>query len=87
LRQNAERAALGFIDALEQAYTHIGRHPASGSTRYAHELGIPGLRSWKLKRYPHLVFYFEQPDHVDVWRVLDGRRDLPPWLQEPPAAN
>jgi toxin ParE1/3/4 len=53
--------ALGFIDALEQAYTHIGRHPATGSPRYAHELNLPGLRAWPLTRYPHIVFYVEHP--------------------------
>lgn len=30
LSENTEQAAFGFIDALEQAYTHIGRHPATG---------------------------------------------------------
>ncbi|MDR1227902.1 MAG: type II toxin-antitoxin system RelE/ParE family toxin [Azoarcus sp.] len=77
LSVEAEQAALGFIDALEQAYTHIGRHPATGASRYAHELDLPGLRSWSLKRYPHIVFYVERDDHVDVWRVLHGARDLP----------
>ena len=46
LAEGSERAALGFIDALEQAYAHIGRHPATGSPRYAHEPGVPGLRAW-----------------------------------------
>jgi toxin ParE1/3/4 len=44
LSEKAPHAALDFIDALEQAYLHIGRHPASGSPRYAHELDIPDLR-------------------------------------------
>jgi len=30
LDNSAEHAALGFIDAVEQAYAHIGRHPATG---------------------------------------------------------
>ena len=77
LAEDAEAAALGFIDALEQAYAHIGRHPATGSPRYAHELNLPGLRSWPLTRYPYLVFYVERSDHVDVWRVLQGQRDIP----------
>jgi toxin ParE1/3/4 len=77
------QAALGFIDALEQAYGHVSRHPASGSSRYAHELGLPGLRSWSLSGYPYLVFYVERDDHVDVWRVLHGQRDIPAWLQQP----
>ena len=32
LSEGAEQAALGFIDALEQAYAHIVRHPATGSS-------------------------------------------------------
>lgn len=80
LGDGAEQAALGFIDALEQAYTHISRHPATGSTRYAHEINLPGLRSWTLKRYPHIFFYIERDDHIDVWRVLHSMRDVPAWL-------
>jgi toxin ParE1/3/4 len=74
--------ALGFIDALERAFKQLARQPAMGSPRYGHDLGIPGLRSWPLRSYPHLVFYFEAPDVVEVWRVLHGQRDIPVHLQE-----
>ena len=80
LGESAEQAAYGFIDALEEANAHIGRHPATGSPRYAHELNLPGLRFWPLSRYPHLVFYVERPDHIDVWRVLHGKQDIPQWM-------
>ena len=83
LRDAGERAALGFIDALDRAYRHIARHPATGSPRYAHELDLPGLRSWPLKRYPYLVFYVERDDHIDVWRILHAERDIPAWMREP----
>jgi len=33
-----KQAALGFVNAVEEAYEHIGRNPASGSPRYAVEL-------------------------------------------------
>lgn len=82
LEEGAEHAALGFIDALEQAYSHLARHPDMGSPRYSYELDIPGLRSWPLKRYPHLIFYVNRTDHVDVWRVIDGSRDIPAWLRD-----
>lgn len=85
LAEAGESVALGFIDALEQAYAQIGRHPAIGSPRYAHELNLPGLRFSALRRYPYLVFYVEHADHVDVWRVPHGQRDIPAWMQEPPA--
>ena len=80
LSESAEQAALGFIDALEKAYAHIARHPATGSPRYAHALNILGLRSWPLTRYPYLVFFLEREGHIDVWRVLHGQRDIPAWL-------
>ncbi|MCY1268803.1 ParE toxin of type II toxin-antitoxin system, parDE [compost metagenome] len=81
LSEGAEQAALGFIDALERAYKQISRHPESGSSRYAHELDLPGLRSWTLKRYPYLILYIERDDHIDLWRVLHGTRDIPTWMQ------
>ncbi len=81
LKEGAESAALSFIDELEGAYIHISRHPDTGSARYAHELNLPGLRFWQLTRFPLLVFYFEQSDCIDVWRVLHGQRDIPAWMQ------
>lgn len=80
LEQDAEAAALGFVDALERAYGHISKHPATGSPRYAHELGMPDLRSWPLSKYPYLIFYLDQPDSIDVWRVLHMKRDIPAWM-------
>lgn len=82
LAEAAQEAALKFVDALEQALQQIEHHPAAGSTRYAHELDLPGLRCWQLKGYPHLVFYVERDEHVDVWRVLHESRDIPLWLHK-----
>jgi toxin ParE1/3/4 len=83
LTETSQDVALGFIDALEQAFAHIARSPSSGSPRYAHELNLPGLRTWRLRRYPYLVFYVDRADHVDVWRILHGERDIPGWLRSP----
>jgi toxin ParE1/3/4 len=83
LGEAGAQVALDFIDALEPAYKHISRHPASGSTRYSVELNLPGLRAWPVKRFPHIVFYVEATDLVDVWRVLHGTRDIAAWMQEP----
>ncbi len=82
LQEAGDQVALGFIESLQKAYDHIARHPHTGSPRYAHELNLPGLRMWPLKRYPFLVFYVEQVNHIDVWRVLNGLMDIPAWLQE-----
>jgi toxin ParE1/3/4 len=82
LQEAGELVALGFVDALEEALKHIAKHPQTGSPRYAVELDLAGLRMWPLKRYPYLVFYAEQEQHVDVWRVLHGQRHIPAWLQD-----
>jgi toxin ParE1/3/4 len=83
LKDSAAEVVLGLVDALEDAYRLIGRHPAIGSSHYAHELGISGLRCWPLPRFPYLIFYLEREDHIDVWRVLHGQRDIPALMQEP----
>lgn len=82
LSEGGEALAFDFIAALERAFAHIRAHPATGSPRYAHELDLPGIRAWLLDRYPYAVFYVERPDHIDVWRVLHTRRDIPAWLLE-----
>jgi toxin ParE1/3/4 len=83
LSEGAERAALGFVDALQEAYDHISAYPATGSLRLSFELGLPGLRSWPLKGFSHYVFYVERDDLVDVWRILHGQRDIPKRMREP----
>jgi len=83
LQEAGDRVALRFIDAAEAAFRAIGNAPSAGSPRYAHELGLPGLRCRQLKRFPYLVFYVERENCVDVWRVLHAVRDIPAWLQRP----
>lgn len=75
--------SLRFVDEVESALRAIADHPAAGSPRYAHELDLPGLRTWALKRHPYLVFCVERDDRIDVWRVLHARRDVPDWMSAP----
>ncbi|HEY6577960.1 MAG TPA: type II toxin-antitoxin system RelE/ParE family toxin [Rhizomicrobium sp.] len=82
-REAGAQVALRFIAAPESAYRVLSEHLAPGSPRYDHELALPGLRSCRIARFSHLVFYVERDDHIDVWRVLHAQRDIPAWLQEP----
>ena len=75
--------ALRFINALETTYRTIADRPSTGSTRYAHELRLPGLRSPRLMSFPYFVFYIEHDDHIDVWRVLHALRDIPSRVRQP----
>ncbi len=87
LKEDAQDAAVAFVDALEDAYAGVGARPAIGSSRYAIDLEIPGLRSWALPRFPYVIFYVERDDDIDVWRVLHGGRDIPALLQDPGSAR
>ena len=84
LQQQALPAATDLIDELESTFQHLSRFPSTGSPRYAHELDLPGLRSWALARFPYLIFYAEQPDGLEVWRILHQRANIPQWLQAQP---
>ena len=84
LQKGGAAIALRFVAALEEAYRHIRRFPATGALRYAAEIGITGLRFWPLNRFPSLVFYVEREDHVDVLKVLHAHRDIPAWLTDGP---
>lgn len=79
--------ALKFVGALRRAYEHLGRHPLLGSPRFGFDLGLPGLRTWPVRGFPFLIFYLDLPDRVDVWRVLDTRRDIPAWMQQSDSAE
>jgi toxin ParE1/3/4 len=81
LREGGERLAFKFVDAIDRAYDHVWRHPATGSSHYAIELRMPGLRFWRVNRFPYLVLYAESSERIDVWRVLHCRRDIPAWMQ------
>ena len=70
-----------FVTALEKAVARIERNPGAGSPRYAHDLNIPHLRFWPLRRFPYAVFYIEHSSHLDVIRVVHMSRDIPGTLQ------
>lgn len=82
-RTNAgPQVALDFVDSLETALDHHRHLPLTGSLRFAYELEIPGLRTWPLQKFPYLIFYMPNNDHLDNWRVLHTHRDIPAHLTD-----
>ncbi|WP_237353380.1 type II toxin-antitoxin system RelE/ParE family toxin [Rhizobium phaseoli] len=73
-RECGAQVAVSFVDAVRSTFGLIAKHPASGSLRYAYELGLPDLHSMTLKAFLYIVFYLEQGDYVDVWRILHAKR-------------
>ena len=77
---HSEQATLGLIDELERTYKLISAQPRIGSPRYGYELALPDLLFQKLDRYPYIIFDYRQEDHIDIWRVLHEKRDIPAHL-------
>lgn len=73
---SSEQVALGFINALDQAFLQLSRYPHMGSSRPEYDLELDGIRSWSLKRFPHLIYYEIQDDHIGLWRILRPKRDI-----------
>ena len=81
LKEAGPESAVAFVDALEKATAHISRHPGYGSSKYAVELRIPGLRHWPLRKFPYLILYVEFETVVEVWRILHAHSDIPAWME------
>ena len=73
---SSEQVALGFINALDQAFSRLSRYPHMGSPLPEYDLELDGIRSWPLKKFPHLIYYEIQTDHIELWRILHPKRDI-----------
>ncbi|WP_171013174.1 type II toxin-antitoxin system RelE/ParE family toxin [Microbacterium sp. 2FI] len=82
LEEGAFDAALGLVDEFERALAVIGAHTGIGSPRLEVELGIPGVRSFALRTYPHVIVYFDADEFVDIRHVLHSSRDIPARLAD-----
>lgn len=82
-KESSVEITLRFLASLEQAFQGISKQPAIGSPRFAHELDLPGLRSWLLPDFPYVIFYVELADYIQVWRLLHTKRDLGASLETP----
>lgn len=76
-REAGPDVALRFIGEIEAICRTTADHPKIGSPRYAVELSLPALRTFRVKRYPFLIFYIEQENNIEIWRVLHAERDIP----------
>ncbi len=69
------RVGVRLVNATNAALDHIELDPGPGSPVLGKRLGIPGLRTWQLAKFPLLWCYFERNDHLDVVRLLSQRQD------------
>jgi toxin ParE1/3/4 len=68
--------AVRLVKATHAALDQIELIPGIGSPLLGKRLGIPGLRTWQVAKFPLLWFYFERGDPLDVVRLLGERQDI-----------
>lgn len=68
-------AAYTFLEAAYETFEFLASNPGVGRQRL--DLGFPEIRSWRIKNFRrYSIFYRALPDRIQIWRVLDGARDL-----------
>jgi len=75
-KEGGTRPAVRVAKATSDALDKIELEPGMGSPRLGKLLGIPGLRTWQVGKFPLLWRYFERRDHLDVVRLLGERQDI-----------
>jgi toxin ParE1/3/4 len=81
-REAGSKVAVKLVNATNAALDQIEVEPGIGSPVLGKILDIPGLRTWRVTKFPLLWFYFERDDHVDVVRLLGERQDIAAILAE-----
>jgi len=75
-QEGGTRLAVKLARATNAALDQVELEPGVGSPRLGRLLGISGLRTWRVGKFPLLWCYFERVDHLDVVRLLGERQDI-----------
>ena len=86
-KEGGFRLAVKVARATNEALDQIELEPAMGSPTLGKLLDIPGLRTWRVGKFPLLWCYFERADHLDVVRLLGERQDIAAILGDELASN
>ena len=86
-KEGGIRVAVKLANATNTALDQIELDPGIGSPTLGKLLGIPGLRTWRVSKFPLLWCYFERGDHLDVVRLLGERQDITAILGDEVASN
>lgn len=74
--EGGTRVAVRVANATNAALDQIELDPGIGSPTLGKRLDIPGLRTWRVAKFPLLWCYFEHADQLDVVRLLGERQNI-----------
>jgi len=61
--------------AMAKALAALEINPTIGLPALGKEIGIEGLRTWRVDGYPLSFWYFDRDDCIDVLRLVGQRQD------------
>ncbi len=83
VEKDAEGVAERFLAAVQQAIEELCLHPEMGARRMIGNPALQGLRTWPVGGFSAMrVYYLCDEDTLRVVRVLHGRRDIDPMLED-----
>ncbi len=86
-KEGGTRVAVKLANATNAALDQIELDPGIGSPTLGKLLGIPGLRTWRVAKFPLLWCCFERAEQLDVVRLLGERQNIAAILGEEFASN
>ena len=88
VEKDAVRIAERFLDAVQSATEALCRMPRAGAPKMLDNPSLSGLRSWPVHGFPAMrIYYIHSGDDLRVIRVLHGKRDINPLLEEEAAED
>lgn len=78
-----------YLMSLVETLNDLAVQPDLGRVRKFRNRRLAGLRSFQIQGsfHKHLIFYRIEDDTLVLFRVLQGMRDLPRRLLEPPGSE
>ena len=86
-KEGGTRVAVKLANATNAALDQIELDPGIGSPTLGKLIGIPGLRTWRVGKFPLLWCYFERADHLDVVRLMGEHQEIAAILSDEFASN
>ena len=86
-KEGGSRVAVKVAKATNAVLDQIELDSGIDALTLGKRLGIPGLRTWRVAKFPLLWCYFERADHLDVVRLLGERQDIAAILGDEFTAN
>jgi len=76
-------AGLRFFDAVEETIGRLAEMPTLAGVWESSEPELAGLRVWPVRGFAnYLIFFKPISDGIQVFSVVDGRRDLEQLLRK-----